>query len=258
MVNIGSWMGAAWDLFAKQWGNWLLLMIAFLFLSSVPMVLGFVAFAILMGVNMTPGDMEAMARNLDKISSQRYADPEPMINELMKGGAVGDLQQFLIITGLVVLFTVFVWSLIVPPLTAGIYRAAFNQMRTGQLEISDLFMGFEVFWPSVIGMGVVGLLIAAGLCLCIVPGLYIAITSYLMLPLLAEKRQGFRAALRDSRRIVRQDFWSFALYFLLGAVILGISSAICGLLVLVTSPLMHLMLAVAVRETVGEIGRAHV
>jgi hypothetical protein len=253
VCDIGKWMNAAMKLFAQDWGGWMMAVLLLTLASLFPAVLGALAFALLMAINMDAGSVQSLIHSFEKMAEHPPQDPARMVEALLAGGPVEPFIAFLMIAALALAFMLFLYSIFMPPLTAGLYMAAFNQMRTGKLEPGDIFQGFKVFWPSVIGVSVIGLLTTLGF-LLILPGLYLTVASSLMMPLIAEKRLGFWAAFRESRRIIHGDFWRFALFVFAGLTLLSMASSLCFLLVLAAMPVYVLMFAVAVRETVGVEG----
>lgn len=254
MCDIGKWMNAAMKLFAQDWGGWVMAILFLTLAALFPAVLGALAFALLMAINLDAGSARDLVHSLENVVEQAHAgNPLQILESVLNGGPVDPFFMFVVIAALALCFTLFLYSILMPPLNAGLYMAAFNQMRTGKLEPGDIFQGFRVFWPSVIGVSVIGFLTSLGF-LFIIPGLYLTVASSLMLPLIAEKRLGFWAAFRESRRIIHEDFWRFTLYVLLGIALMSVASSLCSLLMFAALPVYMLMLAVAVRETVGVDG----
>jgi hypothetical protein len=254
MVKISKWFNACLRLFTQEWSAWLLAGLIFCTVALFTALLGLLCMVLLVSINMDPHDIESVSRVLQLSSQQGFPASAHTFTKLMAGAPVEAVQQFSLILNISMLFTFLCAALVLSPLAAGIFKAAFNQMRTGAMRASDIFPGFRVAAHSVAASLILGPLIAMGLCLCVVPGLYLMAVSALVPPLMAEKGMAFPAAFRESRRIIGQDFWRHALFLFNGAGLLILSAFFCFLLVPAAVSLCFLMLAVLMRETAGVDG----
>jgi hypothetical protein len=138
------------------------------------------------------------------------------------------------------------------PLTAGLYWFYLKLVRGERAEIGDAFAGFSlVFLQSFLGVLVAALLTSIGFLLCIVPGIYLAVSWKLTLPLIIDKRLGFWDAMEVSRKVVSRHWWSFLLFFILCWLInLGGFLLLC-IGTFVTAPLTMLALIYAYEDIFG-------
>ena len=100
-------------------------------------------------------------------------------------------------------------------LTAGLCLVYLNVLRHGKAEFNDLFAGFNrSFVPLLLAGIVTHVLIAAGLLLCLLPGIYLFVAWMFAYPLVIERSLDFWPAMELSRRVVHERWWElFALMF---------------------------------------------
>lgn len=223
MVRYTDWVNESWRMFSSQWGGWVavsLIVLGFNYIAGglllVPLGVGY-------------GYLNAI---------QAGVEPTPVFPLAQMIGSE--------LLGCVML-------VFLPPLTAGVYAAAFNQMRTGRLAVLDVFKGMRFFWQTNLYLGVVGVLISLGLMLCFIPGIYLGVCAFFAFPLMVEGRLGFWQAFTVSAGMVKKDFWNFLLYVVLTGIIAGLGSS-CVVLILATYPFYFLMRAVAYRDLFGVEG----
>lgn len=248
IVRYNEWIAEAGRMYGKQWLNWILLCLLLGVIVIVPVIAGIAVVAVI-AVAM----FGAMPRDeLRALFSAFEHNDTSAIQQFFSNQPAGENALALVLLVLLLVLVVsLVVSLIVPPLYAGAFHAAFNQMRTGELRIGDMFKGFQVFWQSVLGVGVVGSLVLIGIMFCVIPGIYIAICAVFMMPLIMERRMGFWQAFTESRAMVHRDFLNFAVYFILASIIAGIAGYVFPLLGFITYPFYFLMISVAARDTFG-------
>jgi hypothetical protein len=113
-------------------------------------------------------------------------------------------------------------------LMGGLYLLIFKLIRRERAEFGDCFAGFNLAFLQLFLVGlIVNLLVAAGLFLCILPGIYLAIAWIFAIPLVIDKKLEFWPAMELSRKVVSHHWWTFfgmmlvaTLVFLLGLVAL--------------------------------------
>ena len=137
------------------------------------------------------------------------------------------------------------------PLTAGLYIIAFKSMDNQGPAIGDLFGGFQNFIQLVLLNLVMGILIALGFILLIIPGIYLAVSYTFALPLILERNMDFWTAMETSRKEIGQRWFQIFgfgillfLLNLLGAIALGIG-------LFVTLPITFCAIAIAYRKIFG-------
>ncbi len=141
--------------------------------------------------------------------------------------------------------------IVAPPLVAGMYHMAFQQMRGETPQVSDIFWGFSRMMDSVLLIFVVALLSSLGSMLCIVPGLVFSAWYMFALPLMVEKGLSWADAMSESKRVVSENLWEFVVFSMLLGTMAGLGSYLCGVGILATLPLFYLTGAVAYRELFG-------
>jgi hypothetical protein len=224
LVRYGDWINDAWKLFTEQWPGWIALS-SIILVSSLLVLVGLFG-----GIAM----IFAMAGGgLGKIP----------VGAVIAVGAVGMVLAMCLVT-------------LIPPMIGGIYIAAFNQMRTGHLNVGDIWQGFKFYKEMNLYFGVVVGLIMIGAMCCIVPGIYLATCAMFGMPLIVEKKMGYWEAFNKSREMVSRDFWNFLLYSILTNLVSSIGGYICYVFMVVTYPFFFLMTGVAFRDTFGVDGVA--
>jgi len=94
-------------------------------------------------------------------------------------------------------------------LVAGLDYMFIRRIRREEVLIGDLFAGFNV---ALLQLTLAGLikwaLTTVGFCLCLLPGIYLAVGYVFVLPLVLDKRMDFWPAMEVSRRVVQHHWWS--------------------------------------------------
>lgn len=153
-----------------------------------------------------------------------------------------------VIVGLVGMIPFIGWITIIllaPPLVVGFIRFNAKCVRGQPATLGDCFSGFDLFGTSVLTYILMVLLILVGTFLCILPGIYLAISYIFAWNLMAERRGTAWECLEMSRQAVTAH-WGWALLLLILASLLayvGLIACIIG--VLATMPFYGLMLATA-------------
>lgn len=161
-----------------------------------------------------------------------------------------DFWPIIGITALVILIrcaaeAAYVGIIVSGPLMGGLFQYYLKKMRGESAEIGDAFSGFSFFLQLFLGYLVSTVLTGAGLVLCILPGIYLAIAWQFTLPLVADKKIEFWPAMDLSRKVISKHWWSFfgfaivmILIHLLGVLALGV-----GIFVSIPVTLIALMYA---------------
>jgi uncharacterized membrane protein len=119
-------------------------------------------------------------------------------------------------------------------LMAGLDYMFLRRIRGEQIQIGDLFAGFNTAFLHLVLAGLVKwLLTSDGLILCILPGIYLAVGYVFVLPLVIDKKMEFWPAMEVSRQVVHAHWWSiFLLTIVLVLVVCaGFLACFVGLLV---------------------------
>jgi hypothetical protein len=119
-------------------------------------------------------------------------------------------------------------------LMAGLDYMFLRRIRGEQIQIGDLFAGFNIAFLHLVLAGLVkGLLTSVGFILCILPVIYLAVGYVFVLPLVIDKQMEFWPAMEVSRQVVHQHWWSiFLLAIVLARIVcVGFLACIVGTLI---------------------------
>ncbi|MBI1178547.1 DUF4339 domain-containing protein [bacterium] len=138
-------------------------------------------------------------------------------------------------------------------LVAGLSVVFLKTLRGQKAEVNDLFLGFNRnFVPLLLASVLVFILVSAGLLLCVLPGIYLAVAWMFVYTLIFERSIDFWPAMELSRKVVHERWWElFALA--LGAsllVALGLMLAVVG--VFFTTPIAFAALMYAYEDIFGD------
>jgi len=139
------------------------------------------------------------------------------------------------------------------PLLGGLYCYYLKRIRGQSAELNDAFSGFSSpnFLQLFLGALVSSILVAIGLSLCIVPGIYLAVAWQLAMPIIQDKRIGFWEAMEVSRKVLTRHWWvMLGLVLVIG--LINIAGAIlCGVGLFVSAPLSFIALAYVYEDLFG-------
>ncbi|NTW70253.1 MAG: hypothetical protein HGB23_10490 [Chlorobiaceae bacterium] len=145
----------------------------------------------------------------------------------------------------------FIFSSLLAPLYIGFGLAAFKRMNGTEIQFSDFFGGFRYFLPLFLASLAMGILVAVGLVLLVLPGIYLAVGYTFAMFLIVDYRMEFWQAMETSRKIVTREWWPiFWFACLLALLNLGGALAL-GVGLLVTIPVSSCAVAIAYKEIVG-------
>ena len=113
------------------------------------------------------------------------------------------------------------------PMMGGLSALYLKKIRGQPVAFGDLFLGFGVSFGPLLGAYLVCVLLTGvGFMLCILPGIYLAVSWVFAIPLVIDKRMSFWDAMELSRKIVTKHWWK-----LFGFVLVFMLLGIAGLLV---------------------------
>ncbi len=93
-------------------------------------------------------------------------------------------------------------------LHGGLSMMFLKLVRGQKADFSDAFAGFSVaFAPLALAGVITVLLTSVGLFCCLVPGIYLAVAWIFTLPLIADKKLDFWAAMELSRKVATHQWW---------------------------------------------------
>jgi len=148
--------------------------------------------------------------------------------------------------------TFYVGLIVTGPLLGGLFFYYLKKIRGQPTELSDAFAGFTLCFLQLMLVSVVGgLLTTLGLCLCLIPGIYLGVTWSFALPLVIDKQLGFWEAMEASRKAVDQRWWSVAWLLLVCALINLGGGLLCCVGIFFTLPLTTLAVAYAYEDVFG-------
>jgi len=90
--------------------------------------------------------------------------------------------------------------LISAPLSGGFWIAALQSVKKQSTVIGDFFKGFKYFVPLVLANVVMFLLVALGMILLIIPGVYLSVSYCFTIPIILDRGMDFWPAMEASRR----------------------------------------------------------
>lgn len=163
------------------------------------------------------------------------------VGQFMAEMASGDAGVVIaIFSGLLGLVTGIVGIVLAGPLYGGFYYFMLRMLRGEKVEILDVLAGFKKNVVQLILGGIVSsILITVGMFLCILPGIYLAVSYAFALPLIIDKEMGFWDAMEMSRKKVGESLaqWFMMLVFLiLVSIIAAVGFLLCGIGALFTIP----------------------
>ncbi|MCE9584150.1 MAG: zinc ribbon domain-containing protein [Planctomycetes bacterium] len=150
-----------------------------------------------------------------------------------------------------VLVSTCIGSILLGAITAGLYVAAFKQLRGQVPEVRDLFQGFQWFGPVTLLTIMAGFCIFLGTLLCIIPGLVLMVWWRFALPLCITHGLGATDAMAMSKRKVQEGFWDIVVLMLVIMAVNMVAGMIPLGQILVGLPLQTLMMAIAHRDLFG-------
>ena len=113
------------------------------------------------------------------------------------------------------------------PMIGGLSALYLKKIRGQSASFGDIFLGFGPAFGSLLGAYLVCMLLTGiGFVLCILPGIYLAVSWIFAIPLVIDKGMGFWDAMELSRKAVGKHWWK-----IFGLVIVLALLGIAGLLV---------------------------
>lgn len=135
------------------------------------------------------------------------------------------------------------------PLIAGYYIVAFKLLQGESTEFGDFFKGFENFVPLLVAGLLVSVFTLLGTLLCILPGIYLAVGYFFVLPILVDAPSTEAwPALETSRKVVTKQWFALFGFGLVLFLVNLLGAMLCGLGLLLTVPITFCAIAVAYRD----------
>lgn len=122
-------------------------------------------------------------------------------------------------------------------LHGGVLYMFIRRIRGEDVQLGDMFAGFNIAPVPLILAGLLcGALTAVGLVLCILPGIYLAVSYLFVLPLVIDKKLDFWPAMEVSRQVVTKYWWSMFLFVIVLILIVCAGALACGLGLIIAMP----------------------
>jgi uncharacterized membrane protein len=131
-------------------------------------------------------------------------------------------------------------------LIAGLLKYYLKLIRHENPTLGDAFSGFGPSIGQLVLLGLAqGFLTMIGFVLCVIPGIYLAVSWYFALPLLIDRQLSFWEAMELSRKVIAKHwFIAFGFMLVMGLVsVAGVIACCIGLFVTVPIALVALMYA---------------
>ena len=143
-------------------------------------------------------------------------------------------------------------SSIFAPLSAGFLIATFRILAGKEFRFNDLFTGFSHFLPLFLAGLATGCIVAAGLVLLILPGIYFMVSYLFASAIVVDYGIEFWQAMEISRRLVGKH-WFRVFGFLLLIILVNLVGALAlGIGMLVSLPVSSCAVAIAYRSIIGD------
>ncbi|HZE20930.1 MAG TPA: hypothetical protein VE082_02665, partial [Desulfobaccales bacterium] len=138
-----------------------------------------------------------------------------------------------------------------PALIMGNFIVSAKLLQRQTPGFRDFFAGFHFFLPLLLLSLVTSILIAIGLALLIIPGIYLAVAYLFTSCLVIDRRLDFWPAMELSRRTVNPLWFAIFTFIVLLVVINLLGGLLLGLGLLVSVPLSYCVLTVAYADLFG-------
>jgi hypothetical protein len=150
-------------------------------------------------------------------------------------------------------FLVLLSSLLGGPVEAvffgGLYRYYLKLIRGQEAELGDAFSGFSLALGPLVLLGLVqALLVWLGICLCVLPGIYLGIAWAFAVPIVIDRRLDFWSAMELSRKVVSRHWFTILALVVLSAVVAMAGLLACCVGIFVTTPVAAISLMYAYED----------
>jgi uncharacterized protein DUF4339 len=135
---------------------------------------------------------------------------------------------------------------------AGLFNYFLLKVRGKPAAVGDAFAGFSKRFLTLVGIGLLfSIFVSVGLCLLVIPGVYLFV-AYVFAPVLAvDKGLGYWDAMETSRRVVTRSWWRVAGLVLLIIALLALGTLALGVGIFVAIPLAAGAIAYAYEDLCG-------
>lgn len=133
----------------------------------------------------------------------------------------------------------------------GLFRMAVKQVRGEPIATGDLFSATDVLGSLIGASLLMGLAVAAGMALCVLPGLIIAGLLMFTIPLIVDQRVGALAAMGMSWNALKGEIVMAPLFLFVASMLASLGALLCGVGLLFSYPIFPLAVALLYRGTFG-------
>jgi len=122
-------------------------------------------------------------------------------------------------------------------LHAGVLYMFVRRIRGEDVQLGNMFDGFNIApLPLLLAGLLVSVLTALGILLCVLPGIYLAVSYIFVLPIVIDKKLDFWPAMEVSRQVIHKHWWSMFLFAIVLILIICVGALACGLGLIVAMP----------------------
>jgi len=141
-------------------------------------------------------------------------------------------------------------------LHAGLMMMFIRRIRGERVELGDLFAGFNFAVPLIIAGLLMTALTVVGFLLCILPGIYLAVSYIFVLPLIIDKKLDFWPAMEVSRQVVHKHWWAMFLFAIVLVLIICLGALLCGVGLIIAAPVAIAAVSYVYEDLFGAAGTA--
>ena len=141
-------------------------------------------------------------------------------------------------------------------LHAGLMMMFIRRIRGERVELGDLFAGFNFAVPLIIAGLLMTALTVVGFLLCILPGIYLAVSYIFVLPLIIDKKLDFWPAMEVSRQVVHKHWWAMFLFAIVLVLIICLGALLCGVGLIIAAPVAIAAVSYVYEDLFGAAGAA--
>jgi len=142
-------------------------------------------------------------------------------------------------------------NIISPILMAGYFIVAFKILKQQLVSFNDFFQGFNNFLAIFLTSLLVGIFVAIGFVLLILPGIYLLVAYTFAIPFVVGRRFDFWEAMESSRKVITKNWFSFFAFVIVLILLNMVGALLLGIGLLITIPLSYCAIAAAFDDIVG-------
>jgi len=173
---------------------------------------------------------------------------EDMINDIVKEGYnIFKKQYVAFIVGTVIALFGMIFIITIPPLIFGIYFMCIKSIKGEEIQISDVFKGFNYFITSWVLFIVGFIAIVVGLIFLVIPGLLLMVLFQYAIAVAILENRGAISSLKRSYEIGKKNFAFSLVLWILMAVIESVGG-LTRIGVLITIPFTALCVSLATHK----------